>query len=55
MMIGMANDYAGYVPTEEQHELGGYETWRAKSSFLEIGAASRMEAKGIELLKKLAP
>src|SRR5262249_23771203 len=31
MMIGMANDYAGYVPTEDQHELGGYETWRAKS------------------------
>ena len=33
MMVGMANDYAGYLPTEEAHGHGGYETWRAKSSF----------------------
>ena len=43
MMVGMANDYAGYLPTEEQHALGGYETWRAKSSFLEVLAASKIE------------
>jgi hypothetical protein len=54
MMIGMANDYAGYVPTEEQHALGGYETWRAKSSFLEVGAATQIEKKAIELLAQLA-
>jgi neutral ceramidase len=53
MMIGMANDYAGYVPTEEQHALGGYETWRAKSSFLEVGAATKIESKAIELLTRL--
>ncbi|CAN5584669.1 hypothetical protein BH10PLA2_BH10PLA2_17530 [soil metagenome] len=55
MMIGMANDYAGYVPTEEQHALGGYETWRAKSSFLEISAATQMETKALELLRRLGP
>jgi neutral ceramidase len=55
MMIGMANDYAGYLPTEEQHALGGYETWRAKSSFLEVSAATQMEAKALELLKRLGP
>ena len=55
MMIGMANDYAGYLPTEEQHALGGYETWRAKSSFLEITAATKIEAKALELLKQLGP
>ena len=27
MVIGIANDKAGYLPTPEQHELGGYETW----------------------------
>lgn len=53
MMIGMANDYAGYVPTEEQHALGGYETWRAKSSFLEVGAATQIEKKALELLARL--
>src|SRR5206468_3837905 len=51
MMVGMANDYAGYLATEEQHALGGYETWRAKSSFLETKAAAAIEAKALELLK----
>ena len=30
--IELANGYNGYLPTPEQHELGGYETWRARSS-----------------------
>jgi neutral ceramidase len=25
--IELANGYHGYLPTPEQHELGGYETW----------------------------
>jgi hypothetical protein len=25
--IELANGYYGYLPTPEQHELGGYETW----------------------------
>ena len=54
MMVGMANDYAGYLPTEEQHELGGYETWRAKSSFLEVAAATKIEQTALELLNNLA-
>lgn len=27
--IELANGYNGYLPTPEQHKLGGYETWRA--------------------------
>jgi hypothetical protein len=54
MLVGMANDYAGYLPTEEQHALGGYETWRAKSSFLEVAAATKIEQAAIELLNHLA-
>ncbi len=54
MLVGMANDYAGYIPTEEQHGLGGYETWRAKSSFVEVGAAARIEEAARGLLAKLA-
>ena len=53
MLIGMANDYAGYLPTEEQHALGGYETWRAKSSFLEVTAAAKFQAAALELLAAL--
>lgn len=54
MMVGMANDYAGYLPTEEQHALGGYETWRAKSSFLEVKAATKMQETALRLLNQLA-
>jgi len=27
MVVGLANGRHGYLPTPEQHELGGYETW----------------------------
>lgn len=27
MVVGLANGRLGYLPTPEQHELGGYETW----------------------------
>jgi len=27
MVISIANGYHGYLPTPEQHALGGYETW----------------------------
>jgi neutral ceramidase len=42
--ISLANGYNGYLPTEEHHELGGYETWRARSSYLEVEAASKITA-----------
>jgi hypothetical protein len=54
MLVGMANDYAGYLPTEEQHALGGYETWRAKSSFLEVRAATVLQDTALRLLGQLA-
>ncbi len=27
VVLGVANGYNGYLPTPQQHELGGYETW----------------------------
>ncbi|HEX8912882.1 MAG TPA: hypothetical protein VF796_11020, partial [Humisphaera sp.] len=27
IVVGIANGYNGYLPTPEQHKLGGYETW----------------------------
>ncbi len=38
--ISLANGYNGYLPTPEHHRLGGYETWRARSSYLETEAAT---------------
>ena len=40
--VSLANGYNGYLPTPEQHALGGYETWRAKSSHLETNASVRI-------------
>ena len=31
IVLGIANGYNGYLPTPEQHELGGYETWLGTS------------------------
>jgi hypothetical protein len=40
--IELANGYNGYLPTPEQHQLGGYETWRARSSYLERDASTKI-------------
>jgi hypothetical protein len=37
--ISLANGYNGYLPTTQHHAWGGYETWRARSSYLEVSAA----------------
>jgi neutral ceramidase len=42
MVIELANGYNGYLPTPQQHGWGGYETWRAKSSYLETEASVKM-------------
>jgi hypothetical protein len=49
--IELANGYNGYLPTPEQHKLGGYETWRARSSYLEVNASVRIMEAWEQLLK----
>jgi hypothetical protein len=49
--IELANGYNGYLPTPEQHRLGGYETWRARSSYLEVGASPKITTTVLELLR----
>lgn len=52
--IELANGYNGYLPTPEQHKLGGYETWRARSSYLEVEASPKITATLLELLAKVS-
>jgi neutral ceramidase len=53
-VVSLANAYHGYLPTPQHHALGGYETWRARSSYLEIEASDKM-VKGLdELMHELA-
>lgn len=51
--VSLANAYHGYLPTLEQHKLGGYETWRARSACLEADASTKIVAGLEELFKKL--
>jgi hypothetical protein len=52
--IELANGCNGYLPTPEQHRLGGYETWRARSSYLEIEAAPKIFETVMDLLGTLS-
>ena len=51
--IGLANGWNGYLPTPEQHQLGGYETWRARTSYLETGASTKIFDTVMELFARL--
>jgi hypothetical protein len=53
-VMELANQYNGYLPTRRQHELGGYETWDARSSCLEIDAEAKIRAGILELLRAVA-
>ena len=51
--ISLANGYNGYLPTPAQHQLGGYETWRARSSYLETEASVKITQSLFEMLDSL--
>jgi hypothetical protein len=53
--IELANGYNGYLPTPAQHKLGGYETWRARSSYLEVDASTKIADTIMELLAQVRP
>ncbi len=52
--IQLANGYYGYLPSPEQHALGGYETWRCTSSYLEVDASRKMTEALLEMLAEVA-
>lgn len=51
--VSLANGYYGYLPTPQHHEWGGYETWRARSSFLEVEASDKITDVLMQLLGNL--
>jgi neutral ceramidase len=50
--ISIANGSNGYLPTPEQHQLGGYETWLGTSRF-EVEASTKITRKLLDLLQQL--
>ena len=49
----LANGYNGYLPTVKHHKLGGYETWRARSSYLEVEAAPKITKTVLQMLGEI--
>lgn len=50
--IELANGSYGYLPTPEQHRLGGYETWLG-TNFVEKEATTKIVAKLLEMFEGL--
>ncbi len=53
MNIGLANGHAGYIPPPELFQLGGYTTWRCRSSCLEEQAEPKMVEGLTRVMQKL--
>jgi neutral ceramidase len=51
--VSLANGYNGYLPTPEHHAFGGYETWRARSSYLETQASVKINDRLTAMLATL--
>jgi len=54
VVIELANGGDGYIPPPEQHPLGGYNTWPARSAGLEVLAEPKITQAAITLLEKVA-
>ena len=54
MVIELANGGDGYIPPPEQHHLGGYNTWPARSAGLEVQAEPKIVEANLLLLEKVA-
>jgi hypothetical protein len=52
-VMSLANGWYGYLPPPEQHPLGGYETWRSRTSYLEVGAEPKIRQTLLEVLGEL--
>ena len=52
--IALANGAEGYIPPPEQHRLGGYTTWPARTAGLDEQAEPRIVEALLKLLEKVA-
>lgn len=53
MVIELANGGDGYIPPPEQHYLGGYNTWAARSAGLEVQAEPKIVEADLQLLEQV--
>ncbi|WP_153558284.1 LamG-like jellyroll fold domain-containing protein [Roseimaritima sediminicola] len=53
IVIELANGGDGYIPPPEQHLLGGYNTWAARSAGLEVTAEPKIAAAALALIEQV--
>jgi hypothetical protein len=49
----LANDWIGYLPDLEAHQLGGYQTWTGSHSYAEPGTGERVVDEVVTMLNEL--
>jgi len=54
VVVELANDWIGYLPDREAHQLGGYQVWTGLHSYAEPGTGERLVEEAVAMLKKLA-
>ncbi len=54
IVVGLANDWVGYLPDRRAYELGGYQTWVGTHSQVEPGTGEAMVEAVLELLAEAA-
>lgn len=51
-LVSLAHGYFGYLPTPEQHQLGGYETWLGTNR-MEVDASDKLLEQLLEMASEL--
>jgi hypothetical protein len=54
MVVELANDWIGYLPNREAHQMGGYQTWMGLHSYAEEGTGERVADEVVHMLNELA-
>jgi len=54
IVVGLASGYLGYIPTPDDFERGGYETWLARSSRCAPGVGPLLVDRGAAALERVA-
>lgn len=53
-VIELANGADGYIPPPEQHLLGGYNTWAARSAGLQVSAEPKITELALRMLERVS-
>ncbi len=52
-VIGVANDYIGYIPDNKAYDLGGYQVWTGFHSLVERGTGEKIVDETVRILEEL--